>query len=248
MLTSPLEQFTVVPLIPIQIGNLDISFTNSAFFMLLAVTTVIGIITLSTYKSTLVPTRWQGMLEMMYEFVLDMVNDNLGKQGQRYFPFVFSIFTFVLLSNLIGLIPYSFTATSHLIITFALAFTIWSGCIVLAFATHGIRFFGFFFPEGAPIVIAPFIVAIELLSFFSRPLSLSLRLFANMMAGHALFKIMAGFSWTMLKMGGVIYLVGFLPIAFLVILTGLELGVCFIQAYVFAILTIFYINDSLHMH
>jgi len=193
-MASPLEQFTIFPIISFSVGAFNLSFTNSALIMLIALLSIILFLFVSVYRGTIVPARWQSIVEMLYEFILDLVNDNLGSKGQRYFPFLFVLFTFILFCNLLGLLPYSFTATSHIIVTFGLAFSIWLGVTLIGLLTHRLHFFSFFFPEGVPLVMAPFIVPIELISYMSRPFSLGLRLFANMLSGHTLFKVMAGFS------------------------------------------------------
>jgi len=247
---SPLEQFTIINIVPLYLGQYNLSFTNSSLSLLLMFMSLFLITKASLNKIKLIPTRWQSFLELVYEFILSMVNDILGKdhKSQIFFPIIFTLFLFILFANLIGLIPYNLTPTSHIIVTFTLAFMIWIGVTIIGFLEHGTKFFGFFFPEGIPFFMAPFLVMIELLSYCSRPISLSVRLFANMMAGHTLFKILAGFSWSMLSMGGFIYFIGLLPIIFLVVLTGFEIGICIIQAYVFTILTVIYINDALHLH
>jgi len=238
---DPMHQFKITPIIPIHIGNIDASFTNSSLWMVIA----IGLITLFTTASmsgrALVPGRMQSLAEMSYEFVANMVRDNVGMEGMRYFPLVFTIFMFVLFANLLGLVPGSFTVTSHIIITFALAFMIFLGVTVIGFIHHGLGFLKFFVPAGIPVVLVPLLVVIEVISYLTRPISLSVRLFANMLAGHTMLKVFAGF----VVMMGVF---GILPLLFMVALTGLELLVAFLQAYVFAILTCIYLSDAIHMH
>ncbi len=236
-----MHQFEIMPIIPIQIGNIDASFTNSSLWMVIA----IGLITLFTTVSmrgrALVPGRMQSLAEMSYEFVANMVRDNVGSEGMRYFPLVFTIFMFVLFSNMLGMIPGSFTVTSHIVITFAMAFIIFLGVTVIGFMTHGLGFLRFFVPSGIPKALVPLLVVIEVISYMTRPVSLSVRLFANMLAGHTMLKVFAGFV-VMMGLWGVI------PLVFMVALTGLELLVAFLQAYVFAILTCIYLNDAIHMH
>jgi F-type H+-transporting ATPase subunit a len=238
---GPLAQFEIKTLIPISIGDLDLSFTNSAQVMLIAVVLVSAFLVLGMRGSALVPGRWQCVVELCYEFVAKMIRDNVGSQGRRYFPFIFTLFMFVVIGNLLGMLPYSFTFTSHIIVTFALAAVVFVGVTTIGFMKHGLRFLSFLMPAGVPIYMAPLIVPIEVLSYFTRPVSLSLRLFANMTAGHTMLKVFAGFVITL----GVF---GVVPLALVVALTGLELIIAFLQAYVFTILTCVYLNDALHLH
>jgi len=238
---SPLTQFEIATWIPIRIGDLDVSFTNSSAFMILAILGASAMMILSVRSRALVPSRWQLIAEICYSFIAKMVSDTVGKEGKPYFPFVFSLFMFVLFGNMLGLIPYSFTYTSHIVITFAMAGFIFLTVTTVAIFRHGFKFFGFFLPEGVPMIMAPLLIPIEIISYLSRPISLSVRLFANMMAGHTLLKVVAGF---VVPMG----IFGFIPIAGLVAVTGLELLIAFLQAYIFAILTCIYINDAVHMH
>lgn len=248
MLFSPLEQFTVSPLFSIEVGGYDLSFTNSSLVMLVALTLIVLMVYFSTSRGTVVPSRWQSVVELLYEFVETINTEGTGQKGQHYFPFVFTLFTFILFCNFLGMIPYSFTATGHIIVTFTLALSIFIGVTILGFLHHGFNYLSRFFPEGVTPAMAPILVPIELVSYFTAPVSLSVRLFANMLSGHILFNILAGFSYTMMGLGAFIYLIGLLPMAFLVILLGLELMICFIQAYVFTMLTVSYINGALHLH
>ena len=238
---SPLSQFEIKTLVPIKIGGLDVSFTNSSLLMIITLILTTVFLLGGMRKHAMVPGRWQLTAEISYEFIAGMLRDNVGKAGRPYFPLVFSLFMFILFGNMLGLLPYSFTFTSHIIVTFGLAITIFLGVTVLGFAKHGIGFLKFFAPAGIPIYILPLLVPIEIISYLSRPISLSVRLFANMMAGHTLLKVFGGFVIQM-------SLFGVLPLAFLVALTGLEILIAFLQAYVFAILTCLYINDAIHMH
>lgn len=192
-------------------------------------------------RATLVPGRWQLMVESAYEFVANMINDTAGAEGRKYFPFIFTLFMFILFSNLIGIIPYTFTVTSHIIVTFAFAAIVFLGVTLIGFAKHGTHFLKFFVPSGVPVVMLPLLVVIEVISYLTRPVSLSVRLFANMMAGHTMLKVFGGF---VVSLG----LFGILPLTFIVALTGLEIVVAMLQAYVFAVLTCIYLNDALHMH
>jgi len=240
---SPLHQFEIHPIIPIQLGHagVDVSFTNSALFMVLAMVLISAFMILGMRRSAIVPGRWQCAAEMAYEFIANMLRDTVGQEGRKYFPFVFTVFMFVLFGNLLGMVPYSFTFTSHIVVTFALAFIIFVGVTILGFVKHGFHFFSFFVPPGTPIPMYPLLIPIEVISYLSRPISLSVRLFANMLAGHTLLKVIAGFVWAL----GVF---GILPLAFVVALTGLEILIACLQAYVFTILTCLYINDALHLH
>jgi F-type H+-transporting ATPase subunit a len=239
---SPLAQFEIKTLIPLKLGEIDVSFTNSALFMSLTLVMVTLFLVLGMRQRALVPARWQSMAELSYEFVANLLRDTVGNEGRKYFPFVFSLFMFILFGNMLGMIPYSFTFTSHVIVTFAMALTVFIGVTLLGFVKHGFRFFRFFVPPGVSVVLWPLMIPIEIISYLSRPISLSVRLFANLTAGHTMLKVFAGFIISLGVVGGI------LPFAFVVALTGLELLIAFLQAYVFTILTCFYINDSIHLH
>lgn len=238
---SPLAQFAIERLVPLRIGPLDISYTNSALMMTIAVALVTLLLVAATSRVRLVPGRLQSVAELAYEFVAGMVRDNVGDEGRGYFPLVFSIFMFVLFGNILGLLPYSFTFTSHIVVTFALSLFVFALVTLIAFIRHGVRFFGFFLPTGAPMIMAPLLIPIEIISYLTRPVSLSLRLFANMLAGHTMIAVFAGFT---VAMG----LFGFLPLAFNVALIALEVVINILQAYVFAILTCLYLSDAIHLH
>ena len=243
MATNPMTQFEVYSIGPkIQLGNIDISFTNSSLFMVITVALISIFFILSTQKKLLIPGKMQLLAEMIYEFVAKMISDTAGKDARPYFPFILSLFLFVLVANMVGMIPYSFTITSHIIVTFALAFFIFIGVTIIGFIKHGISYLKLFVPSGVPAVLLPLIVVIEIISYLSRPISLSVRLFANMMAGHTMLKVFGGFVVSLGILGG------WLPLGFSVALTGLEILVAFLQAYVFAILTCIYLNDALHLH
>ena len=238
---SPLEQFVIKPIVPLKIGGIDVSFTNSALFMTIAVVLATIFLVLGMRRSDIVPGRWQVAVELSYEFIAGLLRDTVGVEGRKYFPIIFTLFMFVLLGNLLGMVPYSFTFTSHIAVTFAMAIVVFIGVTILGFVRHGIHFFSFFAPPGTPVVMLPLLVPIEVISYLSRPISLSVRLFANMLAGHSLIKVIAGFI-ALLGVAGV------LPFALVVALTGLEILIAFLQAYVFAILTCLYINDAIHLH
>nr|WP_245413859.1 F0F1 ATP synthase subunit A [Fulvimarina endophytica] len=246
--TDPIHQFDVFPLVPIQIGGLDFSFTNSSLFMLATAGLSAGFIYYSTRGRGLVPGRLQSMTELTYEFTANMLREAAGTAGMRFFPFVFSIFTFVLVANLIGMFPYFFTVTSHIIVTFALAMVVMSVVVGYGIAKHGGSWFKVFIPSGVPAAILPFVVLIEIISFLSRPVSLSVRLFANMLAGHITLKVFAGFVVTLSSLGAVGVIGSILPLLMAVAITALEFLVAFLQAYVFAVLTCMYLNDAVHPH
>ncbi len=238
---DPMHQFEVKSLVDIQLGPVDASFTNASLWMVIVVVTICAFMLLSTSRRALIPSRLQSLAEMSYEFIANMVRDNVGKDGMGYFPFIFSLFMFVLFANMLGMIPWSFTVTSHIIVTFAMALFIFIGVTLLGFIKHGLGFIGFFVPSGLPVALVPVLFPIEVISYLTRPISLSVRLFANMLAGHTMLKVFASFV-------GLMGIWGVAPLVFMVGLTGLEFLVAFLQAYVFAILTCIYLNDALHMH
>lgn len=246
--TDPISQFDIQPLVPIQIGGLDFSFTNSALYMVVTVAVTVGFLYYSTRGRGLVPGRLQSMTELMYEFTANMLRESAGSAGMRFFPFVFSIFTFILVANLIGMFPYFFTVTSHLAVTAALALTVMAVLVGYGLTKHGMSFFRVFVPSGVPVAILPFVVVIEVISFLSRPVSLSVRLFANMLAGHITLKVFAGFVVSLSALGAVGTVGAILPLLMTVAITALEFLVAFLQAYVFAILTCLYLNDAVHPH
>nr|ULQ69023.1 ATP synthase F0 subunit 6 [Carex gibba] len=252
---SPLDQFEIFPLLPMKMGDFFFSFTNSSFFMLLTLGLVLLMILLVTKKGggKLVPNAWQSVVELIYDFVLNLVNEQIGGPSanvkQKFFPCILVTFTFLLFCNLQGMIPFSFTVTSHFLITLALSFSLFIGITIVGFQRHGLHFFSFLLPAGVPLPLAPFLVLLELISHCFRALSSGIRLFANMMAGHSLVKILSGFAWTMLFMNNIFYFIGDLGPLFIVLaLTGLELGVAILQAYVFTILICIYLNDAINLH
>lgn len=249
MIYSPLEQFSIISLFPIRFGNFDISFTNSSFYLLCTTGLVFLLFHLVTLQGgTLVPSRWQSLVEMIYEFVISLVEEQIGTAGRKYFPLIFTTFVFLLFTNLIGMIPYSFTATSHLIVTFGLSLSLFIGITIVGFQVHGLHFFSFLLPKGAPLILAPLLVVLELVSYCFRAISLGVRLFANMMAGHTLVKILSGFAWTMFSVGGFLSVAAIIPFGIVFALTGLEIGVACLQAYVFTILSCIYLNDAINLH
>jgi F-type H+-transporting ATPase subunit a len=244
---DPIHQFGITNLVDFgTIGGVHIALTNSALFMLISVALIACFLLLSTSGRALVPGRMQSLAEMSYEFVANMLRESAGTEGMKFFPFVFSIFMFVLFANVIGIVPYFFTVTSHIVVTATLAIVIILMVILYGFWRNGLRFMKLFVPQGVPGYLLPLVVAIEILSFLSRPISLSVRLFANMLAGHITLKVFASFI-IMLAAWGIAGKVGaVIPFAMIVALTALELLVAFLQAYVFAILTCMYLNDAIH--
>jgi len=244
---DPIHQFQIQKIVDLGTpGGVQLAFTNSAAFMFGIVALVFFFLTFATRGRTLVPGRLQSMAELSYEFVASTVRSTAGNEGMKFFPLVFSLFIFVLVANIVGIIPYTFTVTSHLIVTAALALIVICTVIIYGFVRHGTHFLHLFVPSGVPAFLLPFMVVIEVISFLSRPISLSLRLFANMLAGHIALKVFAGFV-VMMSAGGAVGILGAtLPLAMVVALTALEVLVAVLQAYVFAVLTCIYLNDALH--
>jgi len=243
MAMNPMHQFEVHKIGPeINIGGINLSFTNASLFMILSAGLILLLLFLGTKKKSLIPSKIQLITEMSYTFVAKMINDTVGSGAKSFFPFIFTLFMFVLFCNMVGMLPYSFTVTSHIIVTFILAAVVFVGVTIIGFIKHGIKYLELFVPKGVPIILLPLIVVIEIISYLSRPVSLSVRLFANMMAGHTMLKVFGGFVISLGLLGG------WLPLGFSVALTGLEILVAFLQAYVFAILTCIYLNDALNLH
>lgn len=243
---NPLEQFEVRDIFTLpHISGYNVSFTNASLFMAIAILSIAFFIGIGTRKRALVPGRFQSVVEIIYQFIFNMVEENAGQEGARYFPIIFSLFIFVLFCNLLGLVPYSFAVTSHIIVTFAFAAFVFVGVTFIGFYKHGLHFLHFFLPKGLPggivgLLLAAFMIVIEFFSYLARPVSLSIRLAANMTAGHILLNIMASFV--------AVGIIGVLPFAFLLIFTGFEIFVACLQAYIFAMLCSIYLNDSLNMH
>jgi F-type H+-transporting ATPase subunit a len=243
MAINPMHQFEVYRIGPeINMGTVNLSFTNASLFMIISAITILFLLFLGTKKKLLIPSKTQFITEMSYTFIAKMINDTAGSGAKSFFPFIFTLFMFVLFCNMIGMLPYSFTVTSHIIVTFMLAATVFIGVTIIGFIKHGIKYLELFVPKGVPIILLPLIIVIEIISYLSRPVSLSVRLFANMMAGHTMLKVFGGFVISLGLLGG------WLPLGFSVALTGLEILVAFLQAYVFAILTCIYLNDALNLH
>ncbi|MBA8879118.1 F0F1 ATP synthase subunit A [Phyllobacterium myrsinacearum] len=246
-MAGPIEQFEIKSLVSFgEIGGWEIAFTNSSAYMVVTVVVASVFLFLSTNGRKLVPNRWQSSSEMLYEFVAKTLRDNAGEQGMRFFPLVFSLFMFVLVANLIGIFPYAFTVTSHLIVTFALAMIVFCTVTLYGIVRNGFGFFRLFMPGGVPLVLAPIIVPIEMVSYISRPISHSVRLFSVMLAGHITLKVFAGFVVSLGGFGAIGILGALLPLAMTVALTALEMMMSVIQAYVFTMLTCMYLNDALH--
>jgi ATP synthase subunit 6 len=248
MISTPLEQFEIVPLWSFGLGE-KLAFTNSSFFLCVILFTISAVMYLGiTHQAMIIPTRWQSLIESTYEFVYGMISDTIGAKGEKYFPFIYVTFIFIVASNLVGMTPYCFTVTSHILITFSLGMATFVGINIVAFREHGLHFLSFFLPQEAPLALSPLLVMIESISYIFRVFSLSIRLFANMMAGHTLLKILAGFAWTMLSAGGIFYVLHLFPLVVVFALTGLELGIAALQAYVWTVLVCIYLADAIHLH
>ncbi len=241
-----LSQFNLAPVAGPFGGS--VNFSQSNVMMLIAAGLILALMTYGMRPRALVPGRIQSLAESAYEFVLGLVTDQVGEEGRRFFPFVFTLFMFILFGNMLGLFPYAFTFTSHIAVTFALALIVFVLSTTVALSLHGKKFFGYFFPEGAPLWLAPIIVPVEIISYLSRPISLSLRLFANMVAGHVMLKVFATFILMLAGLGAVGPFLSVLPLTINVLLVGFEVMVAFLQAYVFAILTCIYLHDAVHLH
>jgi ATP synthase subunit 6 len=245
---SPLEQFEINPIIQLGLSWLDFSITNSTITLLIGLGILITLTNLIFKKANFIPTRWQTLLEYWYQFNKQLVKDQIGEKGIPYFPLIFSVFSFIVLSNLMGMIPYSFTITTHLVITLSLSILIFVGVTILGFLHHGFHFLKIFLPSGAPLILAPLLIIIEGISYFARVISLAVRLTANMMAGHTLLKIISLFAWKMVLAGGLLSIAASIPLISLFLLIGLELAIAILQAYVFTVLTCAYLNDCINLH
>ncbi len=245
-MAGPIEQFEISRIVPLEIGGLDLSFTNASAYMVLTVALGAGFLLLATRRRAIVPGRLQSCAELLFEFIGKTLRDNAGEEGMRFFPLVFSLFMFVLVANLIGMFPYAFTVTSHIIVTFALAMLVFLTVTVYGLIRNGLGFLRLFMPPGVPLVLAPILVPIEVVSYISRPVSHSVRLFAVMLAGHITLKVFAGFVVSLGEQGALGIAEAVLPLAMTVGLTGLELLMSVIQAYIFTMLTCMYLNDALH--
>ncbi len=243
MASNPMQQFTVHKIGPeIKIAGIDLSFTNASLFMVISASVILLFLFFGSKEKRIVPNKIQLIAEIFYTFIAKMISDTAGTKAKPYFPFIFSLFMFVLFCNMVGMLPYSFTVTSHIIVTLVMALFIFVAVTIIGFIKHGFKYLSIFVPKGVPTVLLPLITIIEIISYLSRPVSLSVRLFANMMAGHTMLKVFGGFVVSLGILGG------WLPLSFSVALTGLEILVAFLQAYVFAILTCIYLNDALNLH
>lgn len=241
-MSNPLQQFSLHRIIPIEFAGHDISFTNSSLFMIIAVSLACIILLVTSKKKLIIPSKTQAFAEIFYDFISSMVSVNLGKKGEKFLPLILSIFLFILFSNLIGILPYAFTTTSHIIVNFVLAMIIFTVIILTGLILHGFKFFSLFLPKGTPWWLVPLMIIIEIFSFLAKPFSLSLRLTANMIAGHVLLKVMAGFIvslWILAKI---------LPMMFVTVLIGFEIFVAILQAYIFTILSCVYLQDAIDLH
>lgn len=253
-MADPIHQFVITPYVDLKVGGVDLSFTNSSLWMMIGVLLSITILTMATRRKALVPGRMQVLGEMLYEFVANMIRENIGSGGRQYFPLIFTLFMVVLMGNLLGMIPYSFTYTSHIIVTMALALMIFFTVLIIGVVKHGPAFFSFLVPPGVPVWLFPLIIPIELVSFLARPVTLSVRLFANMMAGHLMLKVFAGFSVSMLgaaaaaNMAPAGFVAGLVPMFFNVILIGFEFLIALLHAYVFTVLSCIYLKDTVELH
>ena len=246
MATSPIEQFEVHTKVPLEVAGIDVSFTNSSQWMVIVLLALTVFMVGGMRKNAVVPGRWQSMVEMAYEFIAGMVRDNVGKEGKAYFPFIFTLFMFILGSNLAGMIPGSFTVTSHIAVNFAMAIFVFLGVTLIGFIKNGAGYLKLFAPSGVPGWLLPLIVAIEIISYCTRPISLAVRLFANMLAGHIMMKVFAGFIISLGALGAVGIVGAIAPFTVTVLLTGLEILVACLQAFVFTILTCIYLHDAMH--
>lgn len=246
-MADPMHQFQIATLIPFHIGGVDLSFTNSSLWMLIgAVLSIVGL-TIASERKAMIPGRLQAGAESLYNFIDNLITENIGAGAKQYFPLVFTLFVMVLVGNFLGMIPYSFTYTSHLAVTAGLALMVFFTVLVIGIARHGTHFFSLFVPPGVPMWLLWLVVLIEIVSFISRPITLSVRLFANMVAGHVLMKVIAGFAIMFASVGGLAWLGTLLPIAFNIVMIGFEFFIAFIQAYVFAVLTCIYLKDTMEI-
>lgn len=243
---DPIHQFEIKRLFPLELFGYDVTFTNSSLFMVVGAALIVAFLIMASRSRALVPGRLQSIAEMGYEFIANMIRDSMGEQGMKFFPFVFTIFAFIFTLNMLGMIPGFFTVTSHISITAVLAALVFITVLVVGFAKNGLHFLNLFVPSGVPIYVLPLVVAIEIISFLSRPISHSVRLFANMLAGHITLKVFGGFVVMLLSAAGAAKALAPLPLAMATALTALEFLVAFLQAYVFTMLTCMYLNDALH--
>jgi len=251
-IVSPLDQFEIRDLLSIDapvLGNLHISITNIALFLIIGAFFILALNLLSTNSNKIISNKWSIGQESLYATIHSIVTNQINtKSGQMYFPFLFALFIFILINNLIGMVPYSFASTSHFVLTFALSFTIVLGATILGFQKHGLVFFSLLVPAGCPLALLPLLVLIEFISYLARNISLGLRLAANILSGHMLLNILAGFTYNIMTSGIIFFFLGLIPLSFIIAFSGLELGIAFIQAQVFVVLSSGYIKDGLDLH
>jgi len=247
-LASPLKQFTIEPIASLHLGGMNVMFTNSSMMMVLAVVLSAGFLMFAGRRAALVPGRLQGFAEMVYEFIAGLIRDNTGPEGMKYFPLIFSLFLFVFMGNFLGMMPFAFTFTSHIIVTLALALMVITTVIIVGISRHGFKFFTLFCPAGVPWMVLPILVPVEIISFLARPFSLAMRLFLNMMAGHMVLKIFAGFCIMLVGLGGVLSATSIIPFAVKFAVTGFEFFVALLQAYIFTIFSCIYLRDAIYLH
>lgn len=248
-MADPIHQFTIQELKSFSIGGIDLSFTNSSLWMMIGVIASVLFLNIAIRKKAMVPGRMQSFAETLYEFISSMINENIGASGKKYFPFVFTVFMVVLMGNLLGMLPYSFTYTSHMAVTGILAVVIFLIVTLFGLVKHGFSFFTLFSPPGVPLLLKPLVIPVEILSFVIRPVTLSVRLCANMVAGHIILKVFAGFCVSMFAAWGAVgLLAGSVPFLFTVLLIGFEIIIAILQAYIFTILTCIYLKDSVELH
>lgn len=252
IILSPLDQFEIRDLLSIDIsllGNTHFSLTNIGLYLSISIFIIISYSLLATNNNKIIPNNWSISQETLYSTVYSIVINQINaNKGQIYFPFIYSLFIFILINNLIGMVPYSFAPTAHFILTFSISFTVVLGATILGFQKHGLKFFSLFVPSGCPLGLLPLLVLIEFISYLSRNVSLGLRLAANILSGHMLLSILGGFTYNIMTSGFVFFLLGLLPLAFIIAFSGLELAIAFIQAQVFVVLTCSYIKDGLDLH
>ena len=246
---SPLEQFEIIYYLPFtNLTGYNFCINNASIFLLLSAIMAFSFCYVSYHENFVIPNRWQFVLEALYGLVLSMVAENVGKKGEKYLPLIFTLFLLLLFCNVVGMVPYAFTVTSHIAFTFGLAFSLYIGINIIGIRTHGVQFLAVFLPKGVPYFIIPLLVVIELISYIIKVFTLAIRLFANMTSGHTLLKIIASFGWKISSLGGFVSVFQIIPLIIIFGLTGLEFGIAILQAYVFALLSCIYLNDVLDMH
>lgn len=250
MFASAFDQFEITRLIPISLfGYIDLSVTNSTIFMLIAFGLFYYLYSANIKNGGLIPGRWQSVMELLFENLYGVVKDNIGKVGGKYLPFIFTLFMFIGIMNLIGIVPYTFAPTAHIIVTMGLSVSIFLGVSLMGFRINGSDYLSMFMPAGSPMALAPFLVIIEIVSHFAKAVSLGVRLASNITAGHLLFSILSGFAFDMITSGSILFIsLSIIPLAIILFISFLEIGVALIQAYVFSLLTTIYISDSEHLH